>query len=118
MLILNPRQVTFADQTWPDVTLIALDRKTRAEAWRLETNRYPYPSAVLEASEGRALIQIGSRVPNSLHIALTGGGGNRLQMRMFTRRGHFRSSSHRHLMRTPGTMISTASKVSRHLRSS
>jgi len=64
------------------VGVIALDRKTKAEAWRLETTRYPYPSAVLEAGKGRALIQIGSRVPAPLHSALVGGeDGGRLRMR-------------------------------------
>src|SRR5262245_2189296 len=52
--------------------VIALDRKTKAEAWRLLTRRYPYPSEVLEA-DGLALIHIGSHVPQTINAVLLGG---------------------------------------------
>jgi hypothetical protein len=60
--------------------VIALDRGTGKEAWRLETARNPYPSGVLEAGENLALIQIGSDVPTTIHAALVGGGKGRLMM--------------------------------------
>ena len=54
--------------------VIALHRESGKEAWRLETSRFPYPSRVLEAGADRALIQIGSDVPVTIHAALVGGG--------------------------------------------
>ena len=60
--------------------VIALDRKTKKEAWRLETTRYPYPSVVLEVGENRAFIQVGSDVPVTLHAVLVGGGQSYLTM--------------------------------------
>jgi hypothetical protein len=54
--------------------VVALDRQTKSEAWRLLTTRYPYPSHVLEVGENRAFIQIGSHVPTTLHAAVIGGG--------------------------------------------
>jgi hypothetical protein len=60
--------------------VIALDRKTKKEVWRLETTRSPYPSVVLEAGENRAFIQIGSDVPVTIHAVLVGGGQSYLTM--------------------------------------
>jgi hypothetical protein len=53
--------------------VIALDRNTKKEVWRLETKRFPYPSHVLEAGDHQALIQIGSDVPATIQTALVGG---------------------------------------------
>ncbi len=55
--------------------VIALDRQTRKEAWRLETTRNPYASVVMEVGENLTLLQIGSNVPTTIHSALLGGGG-------------------------------------------
>ena len=52
------------------VGVIALDRRTKKEMWRLLTMRYPYRSLVLEAGEKLAFIQIGSDVPATLRTAL------------------------------------------------
>lgn len=52
--------------------VVALDRATGKELWRLATTREPYPSLVLEAGENRAFIQIGSDVPTTIHTILTG----------------------------------------------
>jgi hypothetical protein len=60
--------------------VIAFDRKTKKEAWRLETTRSPYPSVVLEAGENRAFIQIGSDVPLTINAVLVGGGQSYLTM--------------------------------------
>jgi hypothetical protein len=60
------------------VGVIAFDRKTNKEMWRLETTRHPFPSRVLEAGVNRAFIQIGSDVPSTLRIALAGGDRNYL----------------------------------------
>lgn len=58
--------------------VIAFDRQTKTEVWRLLTTRSPYSSHVLEVGENRAFIQIGSHVPRSLHAAVTGGGRSHL----------------------------------------
>ncbi len=52
--------------------VVALDRRTKKEVWRLETARHPYPSLVLEVGENQALIQIGSDIPATLRAALDG----------------------------------------------
>lgn len=52
--------------------VVALDRKTKKEVWRLKTTRYPYPSVVLEVGENESLIQIGSDMPATLRTALVG----------------------------------------------
>lgn len=52
--------------------VVALDRQTKKEVWRLETKRFPYASDVLETGESRALVQIGSDIPDTLGTALQG----------------------------------------------
>jgi hypothetical protein len=52
------------------VGVIALDRDTKAEVWRLDTTRSPYPSRVIEFGERLVLVQIGSDVPHTLRVAL------------------------------------------------
>jgi hypothetical protein len=59
--------------------VIALDRKTKQEVWRLETTPLTNPCVVVEAGENRAFIQIGSDIPDTIHAALLGG---REQLRM------------------------------------
>lgn len=55
--------------------VIALDRKTRNEVWRLETKRFPDPSHVVEAGAHQALIQIGSLIPMTIQTVLSAGPG-------------------------------------------
>lgn len=59
--------------------VIALDKQTKKEAWRLLTTRYPYESSVLEVGNNLVLVQIGSDVSPTIQTALIGGG--RLPMR-------------------------------------
>jgi hypothetical protein len=56
MLILNPREVTFADTPWSNVTLIALDRKSTrlALAW---SDNGPHPTFA-DAPEQQTLLQV------------------------------------------------------------
>lgn len=60
--------------------VIAFDRQTKKERWRLPTTRGPYPSRVLEPGDGLALVQIGSDVPATIRSALAGGGKGLLRM--------------------------------------
>lgn len=59
--------------------VVAFDRATKKELWRLETTRYPYPSLVLEVGENVALIQIGSDIPEALRTALDGNPNARMR---------------------------------------
>ena len=56
MLILNPRQATFAGTPWPNITLIAIDRKSTrlALAW---SDNGPHPTFA-DAPEQQTLIQV------------------------------------------------------------
>ena len=60
--------------------VIAIDRQTRKEAWRLETTRNPYSSVVMEVGENLTLLQIGSSTPVTIHSGLIGGGESRISV--------------------------------------
>jgi hypothetical protein len=60
--------------------VIALDRQTRNEVWRLLTSLDPSPSVVLEVGDLRAFVQIGSFVPATLNVSLDAG-PNRFPMK-------------------------------------
>lgn len=52
--------------------VIALDRRTKKEVWRLSTSRFPDGSTVREA-DGLVFVQIGSNVPRTIRAVLLGG---------------------------------------------
>jgi hypothetical protein len=56
MLILNPRQATFAGAPWPNTTLVAIDRRSTrlALAW---SDNGPHPTFA-DAPEQQTLIQV------------------------------------------------------------
>jgi hypothetical protein len=56
MLILNPREVSFANDTWPNVTLVAIDRTSTRLAvnW---TDNGPHPTFA-DAPEQRVDVQV------------------------------------------------------------
>jgi len=61
MLILNPRHVTFASTTWPDVTAVAINRETTRLALD-HTDHGPHPTFA-EAPQQRTTIELTMDLP-------------------------------------------------------
>ena len=56
MLILNPRQLTFANETWPNISLVTIDRKCARPAINWSDNG-PHPTFV-DAPEQQVEVQV------------------------------------------------------------